>query len=132
MPFQKKYKRKQNDYWDAKIYQFFECQILLFILRKLLFWEVVVSIDLFCSRIVHFRGAEIVETTLVITQFCFLRVGSHLSQLRVIILPEMQILKVGSRISDLSQFHFSFLNFYVAPSHFKKNQHTAAGVFILI
>ena len=43
--------------------------------------------------------AEIMETTLVVSRFCFLRVESHISELRVIILPGMQILKVRSRIS---------------------------------
>ena len=60
--------------------------------------------------------AEIVETTLVISWFRFLRVASRISMLRVIILPGTQILKVGSRISDCSRFRFSFLKFYVAPS----------------
>ena len=32
--------------------------------------------------------AEIVETTLVVSRFCFLRVGSRISELRVIILRE--------------------------------------------
>ena len=36
--------------------------------------------------------------------------------LRVIVLSGTQILKVGSRISDGSRFHFLFLTFYVAPS----------------
>ena len=36
-------------------------------------------------------GAEIVETTLVISRFRFLRVGSRISEFRVIILPRMQI-----------------------------------------
>ena len=35
------------------------------------------------------------------------------------ILPEMQILKVGSWISDLGEFRFSYLNLHVAPSHVK-------------
>ena len=46
----------------------------------------------------------------------FLRVGSRLSELHVIILPGMQIFKVKYRISDCSQFHFSFIKFYLAPS----------------
>ena len=37
--------------------------------------------------------------------------------LRVIILPGTHILKVGSRISNWSRFHFFFLTFYVTPSH---------------
>ena len=37
------------------------------------------------------------ETTLIVSWFHFLRVGSQISVLRVIILPRMQILKVGSR-----------------------------------
>ena len=60
--------------------------------------------------------AEIVKSTLVVSRFRFLRVRCQISVLRVIILPETQILKVGSRISDWSQFRFSFLTFYVAPS----------------
>ena len=68
----------------------------------------------------YYLKAEIVEMTLVISWFRFLRVESRISELCVIILPETQILKVGSRISDLSCFCFSFLNFYVAPSHFKR------------
>ena len=60
--------------------------------------------------------AEIVETTLVISRFRFLRVVSRISVLRVIILPGMQILKFGSQISDWSWFRFSFLTFYVAAS----------------
>ena len=68
-----------------------------------------------------YSKAEIVETTLVISsRFRFLTVGSCTSELRVIILPEMQILKVGSRISDLSGFRFLFLNFHVTPSCFKR------------
>ena len=63
---------------------------------------------------------EIVETTLVISRFCFLRVGSPISELRVIILPGTQILKVGSRISDCGRFCFSFLKFYVASSRFNR------------
>ena len=35
--------------------------------------------------------AEIVETTLVVSRFRFLRVGSRISELGVIILPGMQI-----------------------------------------
>ena len=50
--------------------------------------------------------AEMVETTLVVSQFGFLRVQSLIFKLRVIILPEMQILKVSSRIFD---FIVSFL-----------------------
>ena len=46
----------------------------------------------------------------------FLRVGSRLSELHVIILPGTQIFKEGSQISDCSRFRFSFLKFYVAPS----------------
>ena len=42
-------------------------------------------------------GAEIVETTLVVSRFRVLMVGSRISVLREIILPGMQILKVGSR-----------------------------------
>ena len=61
-------------------------------------------------------AAEIVETTLVVSRFRFLRVGSRILEPRVIILPGTQILKVGSRISDCSRFRFSFLKFYVAPS----------------
>ena len=60
--------------------------------------------------------AEIVKTTLVVSRFCFLRAGSRISEVRVIILPGTQISKVGSRISDCSRFRFSFLKFYVAPS----------------
>ena len=60
--------------------------------------------------------AEIVETTLVISRFSFLRVGFRISELHVIILPRTQILQVGSRISDCSWFCFSYLKFYVAPS----------------
>ena len=63
--------------------------------------------------------AEIVEMTLVVSQFHFLRVGSRISKLRVIILPGMQILKVGSWTSNCSRFGFSFLKFYVAPSRIK-------------
>ena len=48
--------------------------------------------------------AEIVETTLVISRFRFLRVGSRISELREIILPGMQIFKVGSRISTAVGF----------------------------
>ena len=62
----------------------------------------------------HFK-VEIVETTLVVSRFRFLKVGSRTSELRVIILPGMQIFKVGSQISDCSRFCFSFLKFYVAP-----------------
>ena len=64
--------------------------------------------------------AERVETTLVISRFHFLRVESRISKLRVIILPETQILKVGSGISNLSWFRFSYLNLYVTPSHVKR------------
>ena len=60
--------------------------------------------------------AEIMEMTLVVSRFRFLRVGSRLSELHVIILPGMQIFKVKYRISDCSQFHFSFIKFYLAPS----------------
>ena len=51
--------------------------------------------------------AEIAETTLVISRFRFLMVESRISELHVIILAETQILKVGSRISNLSRFSFS-------------------------
>ena len=64
--------------------------------------------------------SEIVETTLVVSQFHFLRVESRISELPVIILPEMQILKVSSRICDLSLFRFSYLNFLIVPSHVKR------------
>ena len=53
--------------------------------------------------------AEIVETTLVVSRFRFLRVWSWISVLRVIILPGTQILKVGSRIFNWSRFRFSSL-----------------------
>ena len=52
--------------------------------------------------------------------FLFLRVGSCISEVVVIILPEMQILKVGSRISNLNRFSFSYLNLFVFPSHVKQ------------
>ena len=67
----------------------------------------------------HF-GAEVVETTLVVSRFRFLRVESRISKLRVIILPGMQILKVGSLISDCSWFCFSYLKFFVASSCFNR------------
>ena len=51
---------------------------------------------------------EIVETTLIVSRVCFLKFGFWLSQLRVIILTGTQILKVVSRISNWSQFCFSF------------------------
>ena len=51
--------------------------------------------------------------------FRFLKVGSRLSKISVIILPGMQILQVFSPISDWSQFCFSFLIFYVTPSRIK-------------
>ena len=57
--------------------------------------------------------AEIVEMILVVSRFRFLRVGSQISVLRVLILLGMQFLKVGSRISDWSQFCFSFLTIIV-------------------
>ena len=60
--------------------------------------------------------AEIVETTLVFSWFHFLRVGSWISKLCVIILPGTQILKFVSRIPDCSPFRFSFLKINVAPS----------------
>ena len=60
--------------------------------------------------------AVIVETTLFVSRFHFLRVRSRISVVRVIILPGVKILKVRSRISDWSQFRFSFLTFYVAHS----------------
>ena len=41
---------------------------------------------------------EIVEMTLVVSPFRFLRVGSRISELRVIVLPGTQIFKVGSWI----------------------------------
>ena len=44
--------------------------------------------------------AEIVKTTLVVSLFRFLRVGSRISVVRGIFLLGMQILKVGSWISD--------------------------------
>ena len=45
--------------------------------------------------------AEIVETTLVVSWFRFVRVGSCISVLRVIILPGMQILNVRSRVVQI-------------------------------
>ena len=48
-------------------------------------------------------AAEIVETTLGVSWFHFLRVGSRISELHVIILLGMQILKVGSRIFLVSK-----------------------------
>ena len=71
------------------------------------------------------REAEIVETTLVVSRFHFLRVGSHISELHVIILPGTQILKVGSRISDCSWFHFlslKFLNSYTISNYCKDTE----------
>ena len=41
---------------------------------------------------------------MVVSRFRFLRVGSRISELRVIILPGTQIFKFGSRISHCSQF----------------------------
>ena len=67
---------------------------------------------LLVSLVVHTK-AEIVETTLVVSRFHFLRVGSRISELRVIILPGTQILKVGSQISNCSRFCFSFLKFFI-------------------
>ena len=64
--------------------------------------------------------AEIVETTLVVSWFRFLGVGSRISELRVIILPITQILKVGSRISDCSRFRFLYLKFVVTSSRFNR------------
>ena len=53
--------------------------------------------------------------------FRFMKVVSQLSELCVIILPGMQILKVDSRISDWSRFCFSFFIMYAAPSRFKRS-----------
>ena len=64
-------------------------------------------------QLTDYLPAEIVETTFVVSRFPFLRVGSRISELRVIILPGTQIFKVRSQISDCSRFCFSFLKFYV-------------------
>ena len=40
--------------------------------------------------------------------------------MRVIILPGTQILKVGSRISNCSQFSFSYLKFFGASCRFNR------------
>ena len=53
------------------------------------------------------------EMTLVVSRFHFLRVGSRTSELCAIILPGMQILIVGSLISDCSWFRFLFLKLLV-------------------
>ena len=50
------------------------------------------------------QQGRIVETTLVVSRFHFLRVGSRISKLRVIILPGTKILKAGSLLS-LQQGH---------------------------
>ena len=60
------------------------------------------------------------ETALIVSLFRFLSVRPSISVLRIIILPETQILKVSSRISNLSRFHFLFLKFYVARSRFRQ------------
>ena len=84
------------------------------------------------QKLVDSLRAEIVETTLVFSQFGFLRVGSCIFNLRVIILPGTQILKVVSRISDFSWFHFSFLKFYVAPSSITRPGATRSKKKILL
>ena len=56
--------------------------------------------------------AEIVETTLVVSRFRFLRVGSWISVLRATILQGAQILKVGypTEVGFVSRFsHFMLL-----------------------
>ena len=50
-----------------------------------------------------------VEITLVVSRFSFLKVGSCIFELLVIILPGTQYFKVRSRISDCSWFRLSFL-----------------------
>ena len=74
------------------------------------------------KTIIHIQNLkpEIVETTLVVSRFRFLRVGSRISELRVIILPGTQILKVVSWISDCSRFRFSFLKFTKINDKLKK------------
>ena len=85
------------------------------------------------------------ETTLFVSRFCFFRVGSQISLLRVIIQPGTKILKVGSRISHWSWFRFSFLTFYVAPSYMQlyntqhaynllqntRNYHSCASIYTI-